>query len=66
MIQGSYREVRAHGKWLDKPLAKSLREINMTWPNDEVDDTYVVKDAIRVACNDVCGSRLIMERGMTG
>ena len=66
MIQGSYPEVGAHGKWLDKPLAKRLQEINTKWPIDEVDDTYVVKDAIRVACNYVCGSRLIMERGMRG
>ena len=58
MIQGSYRETGAHGKWLDKSLAKSLQDINMKWPIDERDNTHVVKDGIRIACEDVCDSRL--------
>jgi hypothetical protein len=58
MIQGSYRETGAHGKWLDKSLAKSLQDINMKWPIDERDNTHIVKDGIRIACEDVCDSRL--------
>jgi hypothetical protein len=46
MIQGSYREAGAHGKWLDEPLAKSLQDINIKWPIDAMDDTHVVKDGI--------------------
>ena len=45
-IQRSYCEVGAHGKWLDKPLAKSLQEINIKWPIDAMDDTHVVKNGI--------------------
>jgi hypothetical protein len=29
MIQGSYRETGAHGKWVDESLAKGLQEVNI-------------------------------------